>query len=914
MPAPRRLASSPGGRSRRRPGLADVRIRSKLGLILVIPVLAIATLAALRLGDASRQAEDASLVGALTVLSARASAVAHELHRERMAAAAALAAPATPIDAFRKQVGRSDAAIDAYRTARTDLETVPATVRDRLQRIDVQFGTLPALRDAVAARQRVAVSEVVLRYGLIVTELVSYRESLSQATGDTELANSLIAAAAFSKAKLLVGTQEAIIFAALSSGALDGQQYSAFIATLTGQQEALVAFSLAATPAQRGLVEATIAGDAVQLADDITADLRRSVDGITRVTAAEASSSLGAVNDLMRGAEQRIDADLLTLTTAKIEDVRQQVLLEAAIIVIVLALLIGLTVAIARSMARTLRRLRDGALLVAHHQLGEAVERLRDTEAIGERTPADIAAQVPDAIGIDTRDEIGDVARAFDVVHREAVRTAAEQAALRASVSAMFLNLARRSQSLVDRMIGQLDGIEREEEDPRRLAQLFKLDHLATRMRRNDENVLVLAGADTAPPRRENAPLADVAQAAQSEVELYERIEFGAIDEEISIAAHAVNDVVRLLAELLDNATRFSPPTTTVSVVGHRVGESAHVRVEDRGLGMTPEDAAAHNARFAAPPTIDATTFRMMGLAVVSRLAYRHAIRVHMSENPGGGTVVELTLPPNVVVLPLMRQLPAAPTVHSTNGTGMPTSPPTDWPAFPVTRSAGLPVRRPAAPHAPAPHAPAPVGGAPAVHPTFLRSTSDRWAALFPDPAARPPRPVDPDDTAEMPIFREIQASWFRHHGDSTSGGWPLVKPAGPPAREPEPVRAAASTPNRAQAYSQAPTQTRGHAPDPSPEAPPDTDDIWRTRADAGWRAAAAASSPPVKDRTRSGLPKRQPHAQLVPGAVSGRPATRSARNPEETRGRLSAYHRGVQRGRATTAAQSTNTTEGNLT
>jgi hypothetical protein len=127
-------------------------------------------------------------------------------------------------------------------------------------------------------------------------------------------------------------------------------------------------------------------------------------------------------------------------------------------------------------------------------------------------------------------------------------------------------------------------------------------------------------------------------------------------------------------------------------------------------------------------------------------------------------------------------------------------------------------------------------------------------------------------------------------------------------------VRAAASTPNRAQVYSQAPTQTRGHAPDPSPEAPPDTDDIWRTRADAGWRAAAAASSPPVKDRTRSGLPKRQPHAQLVPGAVSGRPATRSARNPEETRGRLSAYHRGVQRGRATTAAQSTNTTEGNLT
>ena len=156
------------------------------------------------------------------------------------------------------------------------------------------------------------------------------------------------------------------------------------------------------------------------------------------------------------------------------------------------------------------------------------------------------------------------MARAFNMVHREAVRVAAEQAVLRTSVSAMFLNLARRSQTLVDRMIGQLDGIERGEEDPKRLAELFRLDHLATRMRRNDENLLVLAGADTSPPRREDALLIDVLRAAQSEIEHYDRIEFGTVDNDVSVAAAAVNDVVRLLAELLDNATRFSPPDAAV--------------------------------------------------------------------------------------------------------------------------------------------------------------------------------------------------------------------------------------------------------------------------------------------------------------------------------------------------------------
>jgi len=281
--------------------------------------------------------------------------------------------------------------------------------------------------------------------------------------------------------------------------------------------------------------------------------------------------------------------------------------------------------------------------------------------------------------------------------------------------------------------------------------------------------------------------------------------------------------------------------------------------------------------------------------------------------------------------------------VHTDNGAG----PPSNWPVLPSRRPvepAQQPARQPAQPlatqAAPAPPpalpaalpaqaspADATVTGEMAVHPSFLgQSTSDndRWAGLFPDPADRlPARQADPNDTAELPIFREIQATWFRSLGHTATGGWPLVEPSpaaaaavghggqtvghgGPAVGHGGPDNGAASS--RPAAGRAEPARA---AAAPVSADDQDPDEMWRTRADVGWRAAAVASNPPVKDRTRSGLPKRQPRAQLVPGGVSGRPPTRSARDPEETRGRLAAYHRGIQRGRASTA-DSSNPTEGN--
>jgi signal transduction histidine kinase len=887
MPASKKPAGS--GLRIGRPRLADTRIRSKLGLILLIPIVAIVTLAVLRISDAGGRAGDAARVGALTRLSADVSGLSQQIHLERMAAAALLSSPAATPEAYNRQVLRTDDAITAYQKRRESLGDAPDAIQDRLRRIDGQLEIVSTIRKEVSSRQGVSVGEILLRYGVIVDDLVSYREALAQVSTDPALADALRAAAAFSKAKARVSEQEAIVYAALKAGPLDGHQLSALVGTLTGQQEAFVAFTLSANVRQRQVVEATIAGDATQMADDMTGALQRTVGQPPPVTAEDAVAVFGAVNDLMRWTEQRLDDGLVTDAADLSAAVSRQVVVESAVVLLVLALVIGLALVTARSMIVSLRRLRQSALTVAEHDLPAVVSQLRDAQTMQEHSPEEIADRVRDPIGFHSKDEIGEVARAFNTVHREAVRVAAEQAVLRNSLSAMFLNLARRSQTLVDRMIGQLDRIERGEEDPKRLAQLFQLDHLATRMRRNDENVLVLAGADTTPPRRENAPLIDVMRAAQSEIELYERVEFAAIDDDVYVAAPVVNDAVRLLAELLDNATRFSPPHAPVVLAGRRFADRAILQIEDRGLGIDPGTLADFNIRLAQPPPVDIGAFRLMGIAVAGRLAFRHNITVQLRSNVGGGTVAEIVLPSSVLVLPRTepqpsipsrRRRPALPTPArpgvagmygagangaATTGTATMTEPP------------GWPVPAPATVPLPSPPGPA----------------RDRWADLVSPPTERVWTPaVAAEDTTELPIFREIEAAWFHERGHSALVGPPMTTapaPAPAPASAPAPARPAA--------------RTTAPPPPPSPaaqrlaDAPPGG---WRTRADEGWRAASAAQHPPTAGSTRSGLPKRAPQAQLVPGGVAAKPTKLNRPSAEELRGLLSSYQRGVQRGRQT--------------
>ncbi|WP_417281800.1 nitrate- and nitrite sensing domain-containing protein [Actinoplanes digitatis] len=635
------------------PRLRDARIRSKLALILFVPLLAVLALATVRLVDVGGRALDARQVEDLTRLSTDISRLTQYLHKERMAAAQYLADPAAKPDGFNAAIEQSDARIQEYTADRAELDEPPAAVADRLTRIDDHLQTMDATRTKITDRDEIAISEAVLRYSVVITDLVGYGEVLSQYAGEGTVADSLRAVSAFARAKAGTAEQEAVAYAARASGDLSAEQLSVFTATQTSQQEALEGFALVATPAQRSLVDNTVTGDAVNLADGIATRLSRS-DPIEPL---EITQSFGAVVDLMRWAEQRLEQQTLAEAVDESSSVARQAAVETSLVLLTLILAVALAVVLARSLNQSLRRLREGALAVANRDLPDAVARLRDARNLGDGGADDIVRQVRDPIRLNNRDEVGQVAQAFNVVHREAVRIAAEQAALRTSVSAMFLNLARRSQSLVDRMIGELDQIERGEEDPKRLAQLFELDHLATRMRRNDENLLVLAGADSSAPRREDALVVDALRAAQSEVELYNRIEFGTVDTDISIMAVAVNDVVRLVAELLDNATRFSPPNTVVVADGRRIRDYVVIQVEDRGLGMSEEQMDSLNRRLAETPDVDVAAFRLMGLAVVSRLASRYGIRVELRANIEGGTVAQVVLPNHIVILPNSRSV-----------------------------------------------------------------------------------------------------------------------------------------------------------------------------------------------------------------------------------------------------------------
>ena len=310
-----------------------------------------------------------------------------------------------------------------------------------------------------------------------------------------------------------------------------------------------------------------------------------------------------------------------------------------------LGLLIGITIAVlvARSLIRSLRLLRSSALDVAERRLPQAVESMRAGEA------PDVAVE---PVPIGTRDEVGQVARAFDAVHGQAVRLAAEQAALQANVSAMFINLSRRSQALVERQLQLIEALESNEQDADQLSNLFQLDHLATRMRRNSENLLVLAGTDLAKRNMAPVPVVDVLRAAVSEVEQYQRVVVQA-PPTATIAGRAGSDLVHLLAELLDNATAFSPPESQVVMSTTRSPDGAIViEIADRGVGMADDELADANMRLGGPPSVDVSASRRMGLFVVGRLAARHGVGVRLSSaaaGPGSGVTASVSVPPSLI-------------------------------------------------------------------------------------------------------------------------------------------------------------------------------------------------------------------------------------------------------------------------
>ncbi|MFE7116393.1 nitrate- and nitrite sensing domain-containing protein, partial [Streptomyces sp. NPDC057654] len=632
--------------------LRNWRISTRLVSLLALPVVAATTLGALRIQDSLEKIDQLDHMKLLTEMTQQATRLAGALQEERDKSAGPLTGGDKKDDqgvvAPRLQ---TDRAAQAFKSATDKVKPEDPSmvgVRSTLVDISKQLDKIKDIR-AGAYDDKEYISRTVGNYDALITSLLSLSQDMAQATSNPEMITSTRALATFSSAKEYASIQRAVLSAALANPkggphlSENDRQYGK--SALDSEEESLRRFT------------AIRSGDS-------TKELMRALNGgQTEITTANTNADrwLGA-KDSIKDANtsyrdwydqdsvkleemSKIEQTLLTQMDQKARELRadaqQDAILNSALIVLVLGISLVGAFVVARSMVRSLRRLQDTAQTVAQERLPELVKQLSEID------PQDVDTSV-ESVGVHSRDEIGKVAAAFDDVHREAVRLASEQAMLRGNVNAMFTNLSRRSQGLIQRQLSLISELESREADPDQLSSLFKLDHLATRMRRNGENLLVLAGEEPGRRWTRPVPLVDVLRAAASEVEQYERIELSGVPP-TEVAGRVVNDLVHLLAELLENATSFSSPQTKVKVTGHALPDGrVLVEIHDTGIGLSPEDLAAINERLASPPTVDVSVSRRMGLFVVGRLSLRHGIRIQLRPSDSGGTTALVMLPVDV--------------------------------------------------------------------------------------------------------------------------------------------------------------------------------------------------------------------------------------------------------------------------
>nr|WP_240687161.1 nitrate- and nitrite sensing domain-containing protein [Amycolatopsis suaedae] len=731
------------------------RLRTKLLVVLLIPTVAVVALAGLRvrvdLAEADRLAEAASRVHVEVALSE----LTHQLQRERDLTVRHVAA-GRPADVteLRDQRARVDTAVGRFGTeltaARPRLTAEAATAFGRVQD---QLGGLTGLR--FAGEHSEFPADAVLRsYGDLVAGLLAAGAQPVTETTEPELAGLQLATHALARIKEQMSVKRALLAEVLQVGNVSDERLRALLGAEAELAAARHDYRQFATPEQQRMYDDTVIGIVVDIGNDM-------VEAV--VTRAEGDQPLAGLDPVRwdtaatytvnqaRKVEEALQVMAQNRTDALAEMARTAALRDAGVVFGVVLLAVVLGVLILRSLLRPLRTLRRSALEVAEHRLPAAVQGiLADPEPPHPGTPAgSTVAPVP----VFSREEFGEVARAFDAVHGEAVRLASEQARLRENINAMFVNLSRRSQDLVERQLSVLDRMEADEQDPDTLGGLFELDHLATRMRRNSENLLVLSGHDLG--REVEGPvLADeVVGAALSEVEHYQRVELAPAPQ-LVVRAEAVSDLVHVISELLENATAYSPPDTLVSVYSEVNSDGDwSIEILDRGSGMPEPELARQNARLAAPPDVDVEVSRRMGLYVVARLAHRHGIRVRLAQSSGGGLEAIVVVPSRLVIV-----LPPEPE-------------PEPEPAMPLSVLTSPP--EPIVDPEPEPE--------PEPEPVWPVADEPIWPQSDPEPPRRAPVvgrveqapewPTEADDpdafdfdgpTDRMPAYEAVLAQWFR--------------------------------------------------------------------------------------------------------------------------------------------------------
>jgi signal transduction histidine kinase len=443
----------------------------------------------------------------------------------------------------------------------------------------------------------------------------------------------------FSRAAEALAQEDALLGGARASSGLQGERLRLFGACVAARrtltETAVADLPTAQRAAWRGVADGGSYTSLGTVEDETLAAGPGTKQAGTAVQSAW-SASHARVQDAMRS----IATDTGRAVAGRADPVTRGLLSPAGAAVLLglgaVAASLVISVRVGRGLVVELVSLRNDALEIARRKLPEAMRRLRAGEEL------DIRAEAP--AGPPAEDETGQVSEALTTVHRAALRAAVERAELAGGISGVFVNLARRSQILVHRQLSLLDSMERRSDDPDELSDLFRLDHLTTRMRRHAESLIILSGAAPGRAWRMPVSLTNVVRAAVSEIEDYARVEVRQLPEAHVIGA-AVADLTHLLAELVENAAQFSPPHTRVRITGEPVGNGYALEIEDRGLGMGTETLAEANRRIEQSEALDLFDSDRLGLFVVSRLASRHDVKVHLRTSPYGGTTGVVLLP-----------------------------------------------------------------------------------------------------------------------------------------------------------------------------------------------------------------------------------------------------------------------------
>ncbi|WP_431920512.1 nitrate- and nitrite sensing domain-containing protein [Amycolatopsis tucumanensis] len=891
----------------------DWRLSAKLAAVSLVPIVVALVLGGITIGNQVERSGNYERMNRLVELNGTVRTLVDALQQERTETAALLTqgtvGSSPQLDAARRLVDEATGPVSSATGHAADADD---GVRAPGEAAQAAVGRLPEVRRQVAEGRLDAV-QALAAYSEMTESLIGLDTALVAGIGDDAIGGTPSALHDVLVVKEEASTAQSLLGYGIARGNLTPSQLNDLRTAELRLTDRLADFRAAASSAQEAQFDRSVMGQDFntrsRLVNGVLAAEGASVPSALRGISAQqwtavSASVIAALNTVSDSL-----GDELTTTSADLADsAGTDAGLLAVLLFLALVVTAAVVILITRQLLQSLRMLRAGALDVADRQLPAAVQNIQE----GREQSTDVQP-----LSVGTTDEIGEVAKAFDAVHSQALRLAVEQANMRTGYSSVFVNLSRRSQSLVQRQLQLIERLERDEEDADQLATLFQLDHLATRMRRNNENLMVLSGAE--PGRRSGQPVttSDVLRAAVSEIEQYQRVVVQT-PPEARIVGFAASDLMRLVAELLDNATAFSAPETQVTVTTRAADHGGLViDIIDQGIGMNEAEVAEANARLTEAGTVDLATSRRMGLFVVGRLAGRHDIGVVLH---GGKDIVgvraTVTVPADLV-MDLPAPAPARPDPstalprrRTVNGAGrpealanfgqtpgdgasspswtqnghsgvLPPRPPSDLEISGTALFTPIPAEgeEPAAPPAPAPAPAAEMPAEPEPEPApgelpsgkalFTANSSplsEWWSS-----AANEPKPATPPPSRRetTPIFDETLSAWFRSDD--------------PPAAS---SKTAESTSDKA-----------GASGDKAASG-------WDFAVDENWRAVQAASQVEPKTFTDAGLPKRRRGEQLLPGSAAAEtPAPNPqreipVRDPADVRGRLSSFQRGVNRAR----------------